>query len=123
MGGIIRELLMEWYSRIRHSVNCKIMVRFPKAVLLVKAQMLQQEYIAASFRRQLDPEPVKINGRWLNDLLREYRISDRKPNRKFKVARWVLAERLEIWWLNVFKLRKLVQLEFGYDPVARIVIN
>jgi len=59
----------------------------------------------------------------LNDLLREYRISDRKPNRKFKVPRWVLAERLEIWWLNVFKLRKLVQLHFGYDPVARILIN
>ena len=61
--------------------------------------------------------------RRLNDLLREYRISDRKPNRKFKVPRWVLAERLEIWWLNVFKLRKFVQLHFGYDPVARILIN
>ena len=123
MGGTIRELLMEWYSMIRHSVNCKILVRFPKRVMLVKAQMLQQEYTASSLRRQLVPEPVEITGRWLNDLLREYRISDRKPNRKFKVPRWVLAERLEIWWLNVFKLRKLVQLHFGYDPVARIVIN
>ena len=30
---VIREMLMEWYSIIRHSVDTKIMVRFPKQVL------------------------------------------------------------------------------------------
>ena len=28
-AGIIRELLMQWYNMMRHSVDCKIMVRFP----------------------------------------------------------------------------------------------
>ena len=121
MAGLIRELLMEWWSIIRHSVNCKMMVRFPKKVMLVKAQMLQQEYIASCLSRELVPQPVEINHRWLREWMREYRISDRRPNRKFKVPRWLLAERLEIWWLNVFKLRKLVKLCFGYDPVARNV--
>ena len=37
-AAILRPDLMEWYSIIRHSVDTKIMVRFPKAVLLVKAQ-------------------------------------------------------------------------------------
>ena len=52
---------MEWYSIIRHSVDVKIMVRFPKQVLLVKAQMLQQEYCASCLRNSVQPEPLDIS--------------------------------------------------------------
>ena len=45
--SVLREDLMLWYSIIRHSVDVKIMCRFPKKVLLVKAQMLQQDYYTA----------------------------------------------------------------------------
>ena len=47
------------------------------------------------------------------------RISSRRPNRKFKVPRWILAERLEVFWIDVAKLRKLILLHFGYDPKCR----
>ena len=46
----------------------------------------------------------------------ERRLALRAPNRKFKVPRWVLAQRLGIFWLSVYKLRKLILLHFGYDP-------
>ena len=101
---------------IRHSVDCKIMVRFPKNVLLVKAKMMQEECVASCLRNGSTPEAVEVSSRWLNDMLREYRISDLKPNRKFKVPRWVLLERMEIWWLSVHRIRKFVELQFGYDP-------
>ena len=89
------------------------MVRFPKKVLLVKAQMLQEEYVASCLRNRITPEPVEISGGWLNELLREYRISDLKPNRKFKVPRWVLLERMEIWWLTVHRVRKFIELQLS----------
>ena len=94
---IVREMLMEWYSVIRHSVDVKIMVRIPKKVLLVKAQMLQEEYYASCLRNRVQPEVVNVTPKWLNQLLLQHRIVWRKPNRKFKVPRWVLAERLEIF--------------------------
>ena len=97
------------------------MVRFPKSVLLVKAQMLQEEYVASCLRNGKTPEAVAVNLRRLNDMLREYRISDLKVNRKLKVPRWVLLERLEIWWLSVRRVRKLVELQFGYDPNCKNV--
>ena len=100
-------------------MNCKIMCRFPKQVLLVKAQMLQEEYCANCLQRGVTPESVQIDGRWLRELLHEYRLSDRRPNRKFKVPRWVLAERLVIEWLSIAKLRMLVILTWGYDPDCR----
>lgn len=118
-AAIIRELLIDWYSKIRHSVNCKIMCRFPKKVLLVKAQMLQEDYLTECLSRDVQVEPVEINARWLNALLAEYRISSRIPNRKFKVPRYVLAERLEIFWISVAKVRKLISLKWGYDPDCR----
>jgi len=42
--GVLREMLAMWYNIVRHSVDVKIMCRFPKKVILVKAVMLQQDY-------------------------------------------------------------------------------
>ena len=40
----------------------------------------------------------------------------RKPNRKYKVPKAVLAERLEICWLNVARVRALCLAAHGCDP-------
>ena len=116
---VVRQMLMEWWGIIRHSVDVKIMVRIPKKVLLVKAQMLQEEYFASCLRNRVEPERVSINPRWLNTVLLQNRIVHRRPNRKFKVPRWVLAERLEIFWIDIHCLRKLIWLHFQYLPVIR----
>ena len=112
---------MEWYNTIRHSVDCRLMTRFPKKVLLAQARVLQSEYYKSCLLNGLEPQCVLINNRWLIRFMDEYSIASRRPNRKFKVARWVLAERLKIYWLNVAKLRKLILLKFGYDPPMRSV--
>ena len=117
----LREMLATWYSIVRHSVNVKIMCRFPKKVLLVKATMLQQDYYASCLKNKVEPERVQVDNKWLKSFMDEYRLVVRKPNRKFKVPRVVLAERLKIFWLIKAKLRKLVQLTFGYDPQFRNV--
>ena len=72
---VVREGLILWYSMIRHSVDVKIMCRFPKKVLLVKAQMLQQEYFISCVRRNVQPEHVQLDGQWLDVLLAEYKLS------------------------------------------------
>ena len=40
----------------------------------------------------------------------------RAPNRKFKVSKALLEERLTIWWLNLARVRALCEAVFGYDP-------
>ena len=40
----------------------------------------------------------------------------RKPNRKYKVPKQVLAERLAIGWCNVARIRALCLATHGYDP-------
>ena len=39
----------------------------------------------------------------------------RRPNRRYKVRKAVLAERLEIGWLNVFRVRAAIVALKGYD--------
>ncbi len=97
---------MEWYGIIRHSVDTKFMVRFPKHCLLIKAQMLQQEYCAACLRSSTVVDPVEITMRWLNQLLHEYRISELRPNRKFKGTTWdVLAVSRAVAQIHIASVR------------------
>ena len=41
----------------------------------------------------------------------------RKANRKYQVPRKVLKERLEFFWVNLFRIRLFIQTVFGYDPL------
>jgi hypothetical protein len=49
---------------------------------------------------------------------REYQVSLRLPNRRWKVKAWILHERLVITWLNVIRLRRLCYLAFGCHLVS-----
>ena len=110
-----------WYSMGRHSVDVKIMCRFPKHVLLVKAWQFQQEYVVACLERGIAPEAVIINERWVNGWLVENRLTQTKPNRKWSVSKTTCSERLCQFGITIHQLRKLVLLAKGYDPHMRNV--
>ena len=79
-----------WYSIVRHSVDVKIMCRFPKPAFKMKAQQLYQEYIIRCLGQMIKPETVIINDRWVNDWLIESRLTQRQLNRTWKVSRTTL---------------------------------
>jgi hypothetical protein len=54
---------------------------------------------------------------WLRGWRHEYNVSFRKPNKKWKVPRAVLLERLKTTWLNVIRVRHLAVRTTGSDPV------
>ena len=82
---------------------------------MCKAQELQEQYIAASLHAGVTIVPLHITRAWLRKWMCDYRISVRQPNRKYKVARDVLCERLQIFWITVAKIRTFVKLHWGYD--------
>ena len=41
----------------------------------------------------------------------------RTPNRRWKVSYSICCERCRIMWLDLYKVRRLCQLTFGYDPL------
>ena len=111
-AAVVRGLLFEWFSVLRNSVA----VRIPPKLVMVKAAQLVQDYVKECLLRGVQPDPPKITSHWLRGWKRQYRVSLRRPNRKYKVPRHVLEERLAIFWINLARVRCFIQLAKGYDP-------
>ena len=111
-AAIMREHLFEWFSVMRHSVS----TRFPPKLVLLKAQQLLHEWVSQNLiNGSASCDPPVLSSKWLKDWQMEYRVSFRRPNRKFKVPKRVLEERLCIYWANLVRLRSLALQLFGYE--------
>ncbi|MCP3916844.1 MAG: hypothetical protein GY711_14935 [bacterium] len=114
---LVGEALFDWFCSIRASVKG----RLPPSVVLTQASALAAEITADRVAFGEEPAAVaadmpRINQQWLHAWRREHRISLRRPNRKWKVPRWVLMERLHTTWLNVVRVRHFCRLQWGQDP-------
>ena len=111
-AGIVREELYDWFCVLKRSVRGRI----PAAFLLQKASALVEEYLTICLQQGLQAKAPVISHRWLREWRLAYGISLRKPNRKWKVARHILSERLRITWENVYRVRAMAVQLLGYDP-------
>ena len=94
--------------------------RFPEKLLVAKWVSLLQDYAALCLTQGVEVAiPQTITAHMIKGFETEFNLTLRKPNRRYKVSKSVLAERLEIFWTNLFRVRKLVLLVFGYDPAMQ----
>ena len=126
----LRDDLYEWWAAMRHSVDWdalkkgiqpqsrpKAIARFTRSMLVTKAKELLSNYCVAALRHGKQANVPKITSHWLKVWSSDYGLSFRKPNRKYKVPKAVLEQRLEKGWLNVFRVRAAVAaLWGGHDP-------
>ena len=110
-AGVVREELYDWFCLLKRSVQGRI----PAAFVLQKACTLVEDYVLEYARREGQANAPVISHSWLRSWRLSYGISFRKPNRKWKVARHVLAERLRITWENTCRVRALALEVLGYD--------
>lgn len=125
----LRQALYEWFASIRYSVDWravsegivpqlrhKCIGRFTRAMVKAKAQQLLKVYLRECLLRGAKAEGVQLRSRWFREWEAEYGLNMKKPNRKYKVPRAVMATRLEIGWLNVARVRALCLHCHGYEP-------
>ena len=128
-GGWLRKELYEWWSGMRLSIDWKsvksgcpaaaehprLMARFSQALLKQKANELVGDYCTRCVRHGRRPKLPQLDSRWWREWRKEYGLSLRSPNRKFKCPRKLVEERLERGWLNVFRVRAACDLLNGYE--------
>ena len=125
----LRQTLYEWFVATRYSIDWKrvqqgfpkqqskkCMARFSRALVRQKAKQLLQDYCRESLMWGVKLQTVELSARWFHNWESEYGLSMRKPNRKYKVPKAVMAERLEVGWCNVARVRALCLATHGYDP-------
>jgi hypothetical protein len=130
----VRDALFAWYSSIRYSIDWsqvrarlqtpglsssgmgKSLARFTRQLVRQKAQQLLNDYCKICLLNQVRVSAPQLSSNWFSSWETEYGLSMRQPNRKYKVPKWVMGERLEIAWKNIARIRALCHMCHGYDP-------
>ena len=126
---MIRQELYEWFMSIRYAIDWqklksdlrsrglkRNLARFPRSILVFKVYQLLQDYAQSCLLNGVKVQGFKPHDWWFRRWEEEYGLSMRHANRKFQVPRWLLKERLELFWVSLFRIRYLIRLHFGYDP-------
>ncbi len=81
------------------------LIEYSKNLVFMKASALVEDYVKECLLRRVEPNPPLLSHHWMRRWMREYRVSVRRPNRKYKVSPTLqLQERLAIFWTNMLKL-------------------
>ena len=126
---LVRQALYEWWTSMRYAIDWKQLVanrrsrgkknlaRFPRAILRLNVYQLLEEHAYACLLNGVSVQKVDPNSWWFKRWEESYGLCMRKANRKYAVPRKVFKERLEIFWVVLFRIRQLILLVFGYDPL------
>ena len=118
---LIRQALYEWFVSIRYAIDWhrlvainkskkkKNLCRFPRSILRVKVETLKADYARACLLNGQPVRTFKPDSWWFARWQEEYGLSMRKANRKYAVPRKVAKQRLEIFWVVLFRIRYLIQ--------------
>ena len=85
-------------------------------MIVTKAKELVTSYCSEALVRGLRPAVPQLRPDWFARWRKEYGLSLRKPNRKYKVSKRLLASRFETMILNVARVRAAAEELLGYDP-------
>ena len=125
---IVRQALYDWFISLRYAIDWrehdrqmkaqeqkKCVGRFPVSLLKQKYAQFVEDYCVDNLIAGQRPRVPKFTWKWLMRWMNEFGLSLRKPNRRYKVPKRIIEERLEIWWINLHRLRALAVECLGYD--------
>ena len=128
---LVRQWLYDWFVALRYNIDWnkyaerlqargrhRCIGRFPISLIRVRLNQLTEDYMRECLLNGTKVNVPRSAGdwRWTLRWMREYGLSLRKANRRYKCPKWLVAQRLEIWWLSLAKVRALCIECFGYDP-------
>ena len=114
VANLVREALFEWFTGIRYAIDWKQLMadnrsrgrkhlcRFPRSVLVLKAQQLFQDYAYSCLLNGQRVVSAKPDSWWCKRWEEDHGLSLRMANRKYSVPRTIIKERMEIFWIVLF---------------------
>ena len=126
----LRVELYEWWAHKRYSVDWdairlgighkadapRRIARYTCSMIKAQAEHFLTMYCAEQLKHGVRPQVPRLRSDWFARWRREYGLCMRLPNRKYKTPRWLVANRLDVGWLNISRLRAACQEMLGYDP-------
>ena len=109
----LRERMWDWF------VNMRTAYVTISPMTVIRQATREASKVVKEMRRTntFTPMPV-LDRKWVRGWRRQYNISLRNPNRKFKVPRAVLVARLRVMWGTNVRVRWLAVFTLGHDLAA-----
>ena len=111
----VREAAFEWFIDVRTSLKA----RLPRSQFKLKCIELYKAWLSSQSEEVKAEEmknPMVFSNRWIHGWMREYRVSLRKPNKRYQIKAQDRKERIVEYIKNVWRVRKFFIDRYGVDP-------
>ena len=80
------------------------------------AQELYDDWEKQQPERIPEDKKLKFSRKWMKQWMKEYGVSLKKPNKRFKTSQKDRVERLQEYLKNIMRVRIYFKKHFGTDP-------
>ena len=103
--------MFEWFINVRGVLKG----RLPKKMFRTKCQQVYSEWVKQQPERIPEKEQLKISKHWVQDWMKEYIVSLRKPNKRFAVENEDRIIRIKDYLQNIWTVRMYFLGTYGVD--------
>ena len=108
----VREAMFEWFINVRGVLKG----RLPKKMFRTKCQQIYSEWLKQQPEPILEEEQLKFSKHWIQNWMKEYNVSLRKPNKRFAIKNEDRFIRIKDYLQNIWTVRKYFLDTYGVDP-------
>ena len=106
--------MFEWFINVRGVLKGRLPIKMFRS----KCQQVYDEWL----KQQPEPVPeqdqLKFSKHWIQDWMKEYNVSLRKPNKKYAIKKEDRIIRIKDYLKNIWTVRKYFIHKYGVDPPA-----
>ena len=108
----VREAMFEWFINVRGVLKGRLAIRMFRS----ECHQVYDEWL----KQQPEPVPeqdkLKFSKQWIQDWVKEYNVSLRKPNKKYAIKKEDRIIRIKDYLKNIWTVRKHFIDKYGVDP-------
>ena len=108
----VREAMFEWFINVRGVLKG----RLPMKMFRTKCQQVYSEWLKQQPEPIPEEEQLKFSKHWVQDWMKEYIVSLRKPNKRFAIENEDCIIRIKDYLQNIWTARKYFWGTYGVDP-------
>ena len=108
----VREALYDWFIDIRGSLKA----RLPRSLFKAHAKFFYDNWWSQQSDEVKKQPPLVFSNKWIKGWMTGYKVSLRKPNKRFQIKQSDREERVYEYIKNVWTVRKFFLDNFSIDP-------
>ena len=108
----VREAMFEWFINVRGVLKG----RLPIKMFRTRCQQVYSDWLKQQPEPIPEEEQLKFSKCWINDWMKEYNVSLRKPNKRFAIKNEDRIIRIKDYLQNIWLVRKYFLDTYGIEP-------